>query len=199
MSSLSISDIRRAQDECIDIDEWVHPAEISGYDAASARVAAIERAQDLSPDSDFNDTPDTLITDHLRRCLDRRRELVSAGKQIPPGLQVSPFQYIDALIFLVLELESSYACYGLGSALYQQDEFLCGEHASEVLEKLRGALFKASNQHQWDMVRDIILEIFQLAYPWTGERIRFQEWLSESERSFLIDLLRGGPKSRPLG
>lgn len=191
----SISDLRRSQDECADIDVWLHPSEVVGHDQTSACSTAMARAVDPSPDQDFIDTPDTLITDHLRRCLDRRRELLSAGKQLPPGLEVSPIQYIDALVFLVLQLESSYACYGLGSAAYQTDDFISAAHATEILERLQSALYRANNSHQWDMIRDITLEVFRLAYPWIGEEIRYSESLSEPQRDFLIDLLKHGAKS----
>lgn len=199
MTVLSIADIQRSQDECIDLDMWVHPNEVTGYDVQSARSAALERSRNSSPDDDFVDSPDTIISDYLKRCLDRRSELLMAGSTLPPGLQVSPLQYIDALTFMILELESAYACYGLGATVYQDDRFLGAEYAKEILERLRSALFSASNSHQWDMIRDLILEVFRISYPWSGKNIRYEECLDKSDRDFLTKLLESGPRSGPNG
>lgn len=192
MSNLSLSQIKHAQDECIDIEMWVHPRDIVGYDVSDARRLAIARSEDFS-DNEFEDTPDTLITDYLRRCLDRRKELLDKGEEVPVGLQISPFDYIDALIYLVLELESSYACYGLGSVVYQGEEFITPQYVSDILKRLKNSFADVKNSRQADLLRAVTLEFFKLGYPWNGERPRYEEKITESDKLFLIDLLRRGP------
>ncbi|WEF34074.1 hypothetical protein [Pseudoduganella chitinolytica] len=202
MHTISLSEIRHIEYEEEGLGEyrWTHPQNISGYDLSHARTLAAQRdlggtAGADSSEDDFEDTPDTLITDYLARCLELRNSYIKTGTTIPDQLAVTPLQYIDALLYLITALGSSYACHILGATHFHDDTFLTPRDAKPLLERLKSALRTSEDKRAWALIRDLALEIFHLGYPWTSAAPRFNDVLTKEENQFLQDLLRASPSS----
>jgi hypothetical protein len=167
---------------------WIHPALIEGYKTSEAKKSAIQRQINISNNEESIDTPDTLLTDYLCKCLDQRKLLIDKGLFIPPKLTISIVEYIDALIYLVKDLQSSYACNILGATNYHDDDFFEPTYASVVLQRLKAAFISANTQEASLLVRDLILEIFHVGYPW-GSTPRFKSFLKDDEIDFIETIL----------
>lgn len=202
MHPLSLSEIYKIEyeDEGLGDYRWTHPRNITGFDPSNARTLAVQRdlGEATGPESiedDFEDTPDTLITDYLAKCLELRSSYIKNGGNIPDQLSVTPLQYIDALLYLITELGSSYACHILGATHFHDDEFLTPRDAKPVLERLKMALQMCGDERILTLVRDLALEIFHLGYPWNSATPRFHDVLTKEETEFLQDLLQSTPSN----
>ncbi|MET1080002.1 MAG: hypothetical protein ABWY06_18465 [Pseudomonas sp.] len=196
MHTLSLTDLYKLEYEehAVGVYRWIHPAQIQGYNAEEVRKTAYQRYEESKdhddPDKDFEETPDTLITDYLCACLDKRNALVADGLALPRELDISPDQYIDALIYLIARLGSNYACYRLGSTDYHTDNFILPEHAESILTQLREAWVNSADFREKDAFRSLMLEIFHLGYPWESPLPRFHDSLRSESNEFLIHLLQ---------
>lgn len=195
MCALSISDIYRLEYENHGLGEycWIHPKAIVGLEPSNARAAALKRNADTvsqnHDEKDFEETPDTLITDYLAKCLEQRKTYVENGHPVPPCLSVMPIEFIDALLYMILELGSSYACYILGSTDSHGDSFFSQKDAEPILTKLWIALTSCKDEREMNLVRDLTLEIFHLGYPWDSIVPRFADALTDEHTAFLQALL----------
>lgn len=207
MFTLSLDDIHKLEyeEQGLGIYRWMHPKMILGYDPANARALAIQRVVDSidnagsETENEFEDTPDTLITDYLAKSLRQRKECIGKGNYLPDYWDVTPLEYIDALLYLTIDLGSSYACYNLGSMHYHGDDFLSPQDARPILERLRNALQTSVDLRTKELIRDLTLEIFHLGDPWDSDVPRFHEALTSEENEFLFSLLHAGPYLPPPG
>lgn len=201
MCALSLDDIYKLEydDQGLGTYRWIHPKMILGYDSANARALATQRVLDSinnagsEAQNEFQDTPDTLITEYLAKSLRQRRECIRKGSPLPSYWNVTPLEYIDALLYLIIELGSSYACYNLGSIHYHGDDFVSPQDARPILERLRNALQTSADLETKELIRDLTLEIFHLGDAWDSDVPRFHDALTSEENEFLCSLLHAGP------
>ena len=202
MCPLSLSDIYKLEyeDQGIGDYRWIHPKAIVGFDKKNARALAMQRDlgegdYENSAEAEFEETPDTLITDYLAKCLERRNACLKNGIPLSRHLNVTPLEYVDAILYLITDLGSSYACHILGATHFHDDNFLSSQDARPILERLRIALQTTTDKRISNLVRDLILEIFHLGYPWTSNVPRFDEVLMGEEKAFLASLLKEKPSA----
>ena len=166
---------------------WIQPSQIIGYDRQEARVLAEARYEEGRADEEFNETPDTLITDYLCKCLDKREGFIKKNEEVPKLLRLSFFDYIDAVAFMASELHSSYAVSILGATHYHRDNFFQPELASAVLKRLCEVFRRCHGKYSENLIREFILELFHFGYPWEGPP-RYVENLNEIDMLLLINI-----------
>jgi hypothetical protein len=172
---------------------WIHPSKIDGYSAKDAREIVLKNNLRAADGIDDTDAPDILLTMYLCDCLNERNALIKEGKAVPTRLNISIFDYIDSLIYLIKELESSFALHILGATYYNDDGFFKPTDASSLLKQLKTALISASNREIEEMLETLVLEIFHVCYPWEAWPPRFESFLDADDLAFIREILSRPP------
>lgn len=177
---------------------WIYPGKIEGFNHDLARSIAQKRSDDAylkDSASDmiasFGEAPDMLITDYLGKCLNKRMEFVRNGKEPPTELNITPVDYIEALLFLICNLGSAYACHILGATHFHNDDFFSAADAEWTLNRLRSAMDKCDGKHEKTIILELTCELFYIGHPWGESDVRFGDILSKDSKQFLQQL-KGG-------
>ncbi|MBU2714347.1 hypothetical protein [Zooshikella harenae] len=167
--------------------EWVSPEMIEDFDFVKLKAKnELKWFQKSNPSEDI-ESPDEIITDYLCECLLERKFLIDNGRSLPLVLDIDAFMLVEAAIYLICKLGSSYA----GTHLAGWRDLLTSNKASGCLDLLAKA-YTNSNSFVRDILRDFILELFRYGPLWTPSKGAFFNSLNDEQNSFLrLALLNG--------
>lgn len=183
--------------------EWVNPSEVSGFDAQQLfqelkrryfyshdeMIAEIQRAD--NDDNDFYWTdPASIITDYLASCLIQKKYYEQKNEAVPHGLSMSSFDFIEAVVFLITSLGSSYAA----TKLAGDREAIQTDDVSACFERLKMIYEGTSELFVRQILNDFIIDFYQYGILWldtsglicylTIEQINFLAYL-DGQREIL--------------
>ncbi|MDM3872124.1 hypothetical protein QSV34_12280 [Porticoccus sp. W117] len=166
---------------------WLRPIDVSGVDSESLLKLNEKKWFATGLRDDENETADEIITDYLRECLSRQDKLVSENKDIPKDAVIDAKMLVDAAIFLICFLGSSYAA----TLLSWSRELISPDNASDCLVDLSEA-YANSQSFVRDILRDFILEIYRYGPLWGDEGREVFNTLNDDQQLFLKTVFDDG-------
>lgn len=158
--------------------EWLEPEKITGINYEEEKKRAIEedemigRGEKVSDDR--LDAPDMIITEFLTHVIHKEKDLKTEERT------VSAMDVVDAAIFLMKNLYSSYVAFFLG---YSYHLVSC-DNANECLNVIR-VEYEKGDEHLKELFRHFINEFFECFY---FEKFKYSDCMEEDNLNFLKKL-----------
>jgi hypothetical protein len=159
---------------------WMRPDCVQGIDITAVKEMNELRWFQKLKLGDDDDTPDEIIADYLSRCLIRRHILMDDKEPLPSELEIDGVMLVNACIYLICELGSSYAAFRLSiyNELVTEDNVhTCLDLAADAYENSTGFIR--------DILRDFILDMFRYGPLWQEEGGYFTDVLTPEQNDFL--------------
>ena len=170
--------------------DWVDPRNIAGLDLEDARrenkeewFIQVTRAY-VESIGEGEDTDDGVITDYLRDCINGQNSTCICQKKLVP---ITDFMFIDAAIFLIEEMGSSYAAVIL--IVYRK--IVEKENLQACFDMVRQALERTREPFIIDIWRDFMLDLFEFGPLWHAKTSP-SRYLDKASVDFLQQILDDG-------
>lgn len=174
MTSILIDDIVKKLDNCERPYLWININNITGIDKQDEKNKNRKNWYAKEELFDMTFSNGDYLTEYYKNCLDE------------PNCSISHEQFLDVIYFIVVEL----GCHAPATFLIDEDGIVINEkNASKVLSLLWGWYLSQQNDFVADILRDYIIELFQIGSLWgSNGQGRFVDYLSEEENNKLKNL-----------
>jgi hypothetical protein len=166
--------------------EWIDPKDIKDLDLDLIKAKnkkdwfGVANVEDISDE----ESDDEIIVDYLVDCLSEQKSDPTSSIKIP---QINELMFLEAAIFLICELGSSYA-----KTHMAKFKTLISEQKSQECINLVIANYKnISELFIKDIYRDFVLEVFEYGPLWEWSNSKYKI-LDQHSNKFLEQIFKNG-------